>query len=209
MLTSLNGNVIPLDGTELEKWETSKNLQSKSDSKEYLFEDAFSQVDPVELSGFAVNSIVYMSGWVVRKLLHKVDCSNCKLCLVSPESSLDSEYSLIRLRDNGGLLYPSKSVVRILKVTESIVRGQTFQTCTVQKVQSAVLIYIGTDINTLFADNHSSADDLFSHSLSLIRALVRCYVNIRQFSRAKSLSLTECKSHIRHVLTKQILFKNQ
>lgn len=204
LVNSISGNVIPFDGTEVEDWNVS--------SDEAILQPALCEIYPDQLSTFAVNSVAYISGWVVRKLLPKVQCSECRLALVAPVGeNHDTDLMLLHLRDNGGLIYPSRGMRRIVRIAESVVRGQPIQECTVMKVQCSVLWNLGADMLSIFDNEHlcHSDTDLSGHLLPLIRAIVRTFVDVRQFSRAKTLSLDACRSNIRHVLTKQILFSNQ
>ena len=51
----------------------------------------------------------YVAGFIVRKLLEKIGCTNCAQALTSSPSS-SRPNSLIRLKDSGGLVYPSSGL---------------------------------------------------------------------------------------------------
>ena len=59
----------------------------------------------------------YIGGFIVRKLIRNISCEECVNTLLSNDRSSDY-LSLVCLNDNGGLLYPSSDVFKILKISE-------------------------------------------------------------------------------------------
>lgn len=199
-MATKTGNAISLDD------------DSTSSASVDVLEPQLCDIDPHELSPFTINSTGYMAGWIIRRILQKLDCDEYRFALLAtPEEKMDSDLALLRLRDNGGLVYPSRGVRRLVAVTERVVKATSFADTTVEKVQSSVILYFSTDLLTLFPVEHlSGGDETFdSHLLLLVRNIIKAYVNLRQFSKAKSLSLDLTKSRIRHVLNKRILLSGQ
>ena len=60
-----------------------------------------------------------MSGFVVRKILRHLKCVDCRLALIQPSTPSMSDFKLLRIKDNGGLICPSNDVVKLLKSTEN------------------------------------------------------------------------------------------
>ena len=68
-----------------------------------------------------VNNIVaYIGGWVVRSTVKHLACDACATALVTndPPTEYAEHYTLIRLKNNGGLHLPSKEVHKVLCLTE-------------------------------------------------------------------------------------------
>lgn len=98
-------------------------------------EDEFEDCDDIEhevhvqsvtnLSLFVENIVVYIAGFVGKKLSQKFDCEDC----VSALRTLDSEYiqlrpdfSLILEKDRGGLFKPSEDLIVVCKIAERVIR---------------------------------------------------------------------------------------
>ena len=78
---------------------------------------------PAEFSTAVANSVTYITGWVVRKVCKKLRCATCMECLVtSAPPSYDTSYSLLVLKNNGGLVVPSTGSVAVVMCTEKIIR---------------------------------------------------------------------------------------
>ena len=64
----------------------------------------------------------YIGGYIIRKLTAKLDCSDC--CEAMIESDRTKKHlSLIAMKDNGGLIYLSEDVVKILVVCDKYFKG--------------------------------------------------------------------------------------
>ncbi len=62
---------------------------------------------------------MYTYRYVVRKVLQSTVCPDCANALEANLSNgLRNNYSLVGMKTNGGLLFPSTSVVRICKAAE-------------------------------------------------------------------------------------------
>jgi len=72
---------------------------------------------PSRLGHLVENSLVYISGFVVRQILRKLLCSVCRASLVTGAGSVsfDQSYHLLRLKNNGGLMIPSEGVVKMVR----------------------------------------------------------------------------------------------
>ncbi|KAK6167152.1 hypothetical protein SNE40_021247 [Patella caerulea] len=89
------------------------------------FEDALADHDyPINgrgISSFVEGVLEYIAGWVVRKLMSKVQCVHCAHALVKPKT--DHKYGLLNIKNNGGLCIPSNDVIQIVRQCEVILRS--------------------------------------------------------------------------------------
>ena len=176
------------------------------------------------------NVLYYIAGFVVKSLLQKLECGNCKAELLLNESDArDVQIAnypvfakLTFFKQKKALTFPSVAVLKIVKATESIFRqrvieeqkGINYEKKLDLKIQSAVLDLLGPHV---FRD---SSEHYFQHSIgaesdhlsSLVRLTVKKYLSLRLKSYGKR--FTEMVIHgnvpsVRHTLTKAIIFKNQ
>jgi len=73
------------------------------------------------LSKYVEDVSTYIAGFVVRKLLPKVKCDECRSLLVDTGNTDSS--ALICVKKNGGLVIPSAAVVRTVHVAERKLRA--------------------------------------------------------------------------------------
>jgi hypothetical protein len=170
--------------------------------------------DKINLSEFSNNIVVYIAGFVARKLLSKLHCVPCKASLLCSTNVVENS-KLIQRKDNGGLLFPSKSVVTVCAVTERCIRhvsGQAGGTVCQQRntllaLQMAVINR--TQHMNLFCistDEHScSTDILDSPVLTLVRLVINEYVNVRFHAMAKKLTEKIRGKNVRVNSNKQVL----
>jgi hypothetical protein len=78
-------------------------------------------VDKIQMSEFSQNIVVYIAGFVARKLLKQLQCIPCKASLLDSDN-VGKNCLLIQRKDAGGLLFPSKSLVDVCVVTERCIR---------------------------------------------------------------------------------------
>ena len=175
------------------------------------------------------NTLYYIGGYILQSLLSKVDCEQCKEALLDTENPhgqnmvfypLQAKFTCFK--QNGGLLFPSMALLKILKAAEVIFRrriveqgkGICFDKNLSAAIQSTVVEQLG------LAVFDQSQEHFFDHSLSieadhlttLLRLVTEKYVLLRL--KTYSMRFTEMVVHksepsLRHRLTKTILFKNQ
>ena len=86
-------NDVPIDNME----EITRNLKNMENE---IQESALSQ-ESEEVS-------VYITGYIIKKLLKRFGCNDCKYLLLSEENAIEDKY--IKLLNRGGLLIPSSNV---------------------------------------------------------------------------------------------------
>lgn len=222
--SSVTGNVVQLDDTILVGSSTADNSLPNDDDEDISpFTDDFTAVDvdhdycSPRLDSLVENVVVYVSGWVVRKVMKQLDCDQCRECLVTTSlpSSLSSSYCLLTLKNNGGLVVPSAGVVHICNTAEKIIRqmigiNKANNTVTTQSMICRVLASLGPgDILNMGEHMIDTQDGIDNHHFRLIRRVIAGYLTIRQHHIAKLHSLQLQGSSVRHKLTKTILFKGQ
>ena len=108
------------------------------------------------------------------------------------------ERHLLTLKNNGGLVVPSKDVIDLLKIVENCYR--VMEDCRGgYHIASVVMREL---INTsLFNTMHFVESDHFYH---LVQSLILCYVDLRGYHIARNHNIQMISKRYR--LTKQILF---
>ena len=78
------------------------------------------------------NTLHYIAGYIIKKLLPDLQCVNCNVELLvnfqDPKGFNLSSYPLcarlICFKQNGGLIYPSPAVQRIVKATDILFKEE-------------------------------------------------------------------------------------
>lgn len=166
--------------------------------------------------------LFYIAGYIVKKLLSRIDCYTCAINLQKPRSDHNYVHSSIFSKfldftNNGGLIIPDDSVFKIITETERQINIQTnnFSNLTDPnlnlKVLSKVKNSLGLENNifpNLKCENVSILEE--SHKIKLIVVIVTRYIKIRLHSYSKFYSNEILKPiRKRHRLTKQILFSSE
>jgi len=86
----------------------------------YFLNDHDYIINNNSLSHFSHEIIIYISGFVSHKLTSKIKCEICLLALIGKKDNFLK--TLISLKDNGGLVYPSNDVIDICVQTEKAMR---------------------------------------------------------------------------------------
>ena len=195
------------------------NVETAADCKSALsFVDALSEHDDVpsvsSLSKFVEGIIEYVAGFVVRKVVTKVNCAECAEALVT-ETNSSSHTGLLQLKNNGGLVVPSSDVIKVVSHCETVVRSSVdikqvksgqWEKMTVAKLLATVPEGLFTELNDHFLDTCKGID---THYSNLLRLLCEEFLRIRRFH---TVNLTNWKLEgisVRKALTKTVLFKNQ
>jgi hypothetical protein len=192
-----------------------ENISASNDN--IIFENSIFDInvlDVTRLSDYVEDVVSYIAGWVVRKILPRIKCNDCREALISTAATKD-HCLLLELRNRGGLYHPSRDVVIIARRTEKAIRhflGGTMATTNnvhYAEIEKTVLQSLPSH---LFSDyeNHflDSLYDISSHYISLSKCICRAYINVRLHHMARLTNSTDRQS-IRQKLTHTILFLNQ
>ena len=72
------------------------------------------------LSSYRNSIVAYIGGYIIRTLMRTISCTIYFLATLTEHKDISIDHNLIVLKDNGGLLYPSEDVLRILKASKSV-----------------------------------------------------------------------------------------
>ena len=71
---------------------------------------------PIRFGGLVDNALVYIAGFVVRCIFRSLSCDVCRASLVTDAVvPFDQSYHLLELRNNDGLMIPSKGTEKVSK----------------------------------------------------------------------------------------------
>jgi hypothetical protein len=158
----------------------------------------------------------YIAGFVVKSLSKKLKCQTCIASLLETDSQeiKSIDYTLIRTKQNGGLLNPAQDVVVICTATESIIRSfQNRETnqMSIQKILSACTNHcVDMEYHFRMFDHHltSYSDDYFdSHILGLIKLVIQEYSKIRLHHFCKEFSRNKKGISVRQHNTRNTIFQ--
>jgi len=167
------------------------------------------------LTPYVQNVSAYIAGFVVRKLLPKLKCAECRELLVGVADS--SCCWFLQLKDNGGLVKPSEGVIQIVHSAERSLRALVAADKPVHALARLgehleVAVMSDLDCRPSFktaAHTLDTADGIDNHVYSLVRQIVRFYLRIRTFHIVKSWNDDGQGVNVRQKMTKLVLFKNQ
>ena len=176
----------------------------------------FNVAELPKLSYYVANICSYIAGYVIHILMPKLKCSDCQELLVTDDVS-DSNYSFLKIKNNGGLVAPSKEVIIIVKLAEQNIRQLLPSSKGLQNLsrigkQLEHLVFQNINFKNLFAySDHffDSTDGIDNHVFSLVRQIIRCYVDLRKDHLVKNWNIEQRGVIIRQSMNKTILFKNQ
>lgn len=194
--SGVTGNVSSQDDTELIQASLTTYVpptvacQRTSNSLDVLSDRTLLPEDIAQLAchhgDLLGNIVVYISGWVVKKLLDKVKCDVCRCALVAPKlGRFDSKFAFLQLKNNKCLCYPSDGVVTVTMRVEQCLR-MAGSKMTLLKVQVIVLSHEGSrDLFYLGDHITETASGLENHFFCLVRLAVQIYHDVRLHHIAK------------------------
>ena len=193
------------------------------------------QLDYPETTEFVPNILFYIGGYLVSKLVRKLTCLSCKICVVSQfhGPTPDHDYCTMRYSkiasaaaftlfvNNGGLKIPSQSVYSVVEYSEKIfkqkVLNNTNKTTREDKLKEKMIMLVfyhfTMDSNHKVFNDHAVGQDSQDHRSVLIKAIAERYFTLRlsvtYSKRYNNNVVAGGKQSVRQQLTKLILFKNQ
>ena len=187
------------------------------------FEELFRVIDQERsMSYYKENILAYIGGFIVRRLLEKLNCQECAAALLEKENILAYHNSLTNLKNRGGLVIPSIDVVRILKKCEAFFRVYV-SGCTGDLQISCVKNIKGILANKiqreLFSDglfrsllNHDYENCFITedlHSTQLTKKIIDYFLRIRffRYGQRYSSEMKKSKHGLRQQLNKSVLFQ--
>ena len=155
---------------------------------------------------YLTDVVGYISGFVSKQLIKSLNCNTCANAL-STDYSLSS---LLNRKNRGKLCKPSKDVVKICTIAESIIKSETHLSSPnilIKLISSAVRMLNVPDLFISLSQHCLEQDPLDGHIMQLIKLILKKYFNIRLHHITASGN--EIQNRIRHKLTKTIIFSNQ
>lgn len=160
----------------------------------------------VTISG---NSIVYISGYIVRKLLPTLSCDTCRQSLVSTTTTsikYQHLYTLLEVKNNGGLVRASDGVISLLLVADRYFRISD-KPHYIECVRYTLSNLNSNDVLDLGIHITDTSTGISNHYTAMVRAILLKFFNLRQHHVAKLHSIRLQGPSIRHNSTKLTLFR--
>jgi len=168
------------------------------------------------LSDYVENVSEYIAGFVVKRLLSRLKCNDCRFLLISDEPT--SNGAFLEYRDKGGLVKPSGDVVYIIHTAEKVFRtminthNKPVHSISRLRNELEKIAFEKLDFGRLFVGSEhffETYDNLDNHIFSLIRLVIKFYTDIRKFHLIKNYSYQMHSQILRQKFSKLVLFQNQ
>lgn len=127
---------------------------------------------------------MYIAGFIARKLTRTIKCDVCVGLLHGSKNQY--EQSLIEKKTKGGLTYPSPTLVKIVKMTEKIVKQNLIYKENPENIYIYKFLMEHFENERIF--NTNSEHDS-SHKLLLIKSVIIAYLDLRYKYYGKKLIL--------------------
>jgi DNA transposase THAP9 len=216
--SSKNANVAVFDDEHIEaelfNAHSDVNLECENDGPVVLSNGyELTAISACKLSQFVKDVCEYIAGFVVKRLINQLKCDVCRQLLVALPD--DKTGPFLELRDKGGLLKPSADVVSVVHTTEKLFRMMTacdkpgHQVSHIgRKLETEVMSAI--DLSRIFVSVHraDTLNGIDDHITSLVRSIVRFYLDLRKFHLLKNWNIAVAGANVRQCMTKTVLFKN-
>lgn len=162
-----------------------------------------------QLSKYVTNVVVYISGFIVRKLLKTIYCAECANSL---SGTLESGSELLTRKNMGGLVTPSRDVVKLCKIGEQAYRLQQAKGMLMKKnvmlvLLSCAMAEIDSSIFTSIGEHIMNIEPAENHRTTLIKSILFEYFKIRNHHLGKIATEDFQAGSVRSLFTKTILFK--
>ena len=182
-----------------------EEVQVTDDIDLSAYEAMLIQLDQESPNELLDNVLYYIAGFVVRSLLKSLKCIDCRSALLldvdDPHALHKDRYplhaKLTCFKQNRGLIFPSQSVLKIVKAAEVLFKNRvlftdkqiSYEKNLELKIQYGVLQQLGPDI---FARS-SASGHFYDHTIgeecdhlsSLLRFVTKKYVNLRMKTYGK------------------------
>lgn len=167
--------------------------------------------DPESVESFENEAIMYISGFVQKRIVELIKCLNCSSMLQDPNESIKSAF--IEFRDKGDddkrlLTYPHQNVFDLCRKTEFFYKIESH--LGVKNITENVLNKVMTNLDCeILQDlNNHRHDDENDPRSEVIRMIIDAYIKIRNRHLCKTINQNK-NLFLRHDLSKQIIFKGK
>lgn len=221
------GNCIPLENISVLNESSINRINSTSERSRILqtdlSEESLVEIEPMPddlllefdehlnttLSDCLRRQIIaYISGFVVKYLHSKIKCESCLQELYADNYDHNDLY-LIKTKNKGGLIYPSKDVINVCIRTECSIRSVKSQSLNAPKFRKHKIV--ANTLKSLIGQNcfNESVNHMFdqsptdNHIILLIKSIAEKYVDIRFKHFA---TIENDRGTNRQQLTKTVIF---
>lgn len=212
-----NGNAVPLDVTTcLAQTQLTATLPADDENISDSFVEKEFQSDIVTFVKFDFlmeNIIVYISGFVVRKVVKVLKCNECITSLVTDASTTTAKhkYHLLELKNRGGLVVPAEGVVHVVEEAEKCIRvmsaGKPHFICPLNVLDIYVRRAVGAkDIFHLEEHIINTQVGIDNHHYQLMSLIVRYFHQLRMHHITKLHNEKLQAGNCRKASTKNLLF---
>lgn len=203
IINSSTNETIDINSAEIQR--EYKEFEDSCKIAEYHSYSIPTEIHGYIYSQFTDRIIVYIAGWVVKKLSVILHCLNCVHSLRADTN--DSIYNLIQVKDRGSLRYPSHDVIQICRFCERMIKFYLIkkETRTASYICNTILNQL--DIHNLFLsiiDHCNKQTALYNHRVRLIKCIIQQYVKVRYHYIAKQKNNTSESKRI--IFNKLVLF---
>ena len=101
--------------------------QALNNANDFMDDEDITQlINTYEISLVSINIIVYIGGWAVYRLKDMVNCGDCFSVLFNDNLRESTIAHLIRVKNRGNLVVPSKDVISICLLCEKLFRENIY-----------------------------------------------------------------------------------
>ena len=200
----------------------SKSRIVDPDVKETADHDYVYIPHPSHLAQCTEKIVAYIAGFVVFQLKSRLTCEKCISALsVTDDDADDSIYTFIKHKTQGGLVCPSKDVIKICITCERFFRqnvalpyGKLSTVSCHDLLQSVLKTFLGKTIFDTLNEHMLECDPADNHLILLIKAIAEKYLQVRYHYAGKHCNSTlflnkSKKLTSRHIHTKLVIFGGQ
>ena len=166
---------------------------------------------PTHFGGLVDNALVYISGFVVRKILKKLSCEVCRASLVTAAvpSSFDQSYHLLKHKNNGGVMIPSEGIMKVVRAAERMIRQNSKeQGVSVSFFNHFVRVEICSEDVFLLGEHIAETQfGIENHQFMLVSFVVSVFHKVRLHHIAKLTILELQSASICMKLCKTVIFQ--
>lgn len=163
-----------------------------------------SSLDFSDLSQFVSNVSAYIAGHVIRRIVPRMNCDECKASLISLNvSDVDAcDRHFLSLKNNGGIVIPSQASIKLIKIAELTFREMRCSKAFRGRNLFSVIFQAATEKN-IFRDEHFNDSD---HLYDLVITIALHYLELR--AHHKSDFVNNATFSKRYKLNKFVLFNS-
>ena len=171
--------------------------------------------DLAHLSMYVENVVLYIAGFVVKRVLAKISCVQC-MSAVTVDTLDDAASSLLTRKNRGGLMLPAPDVVLVCKVCERVFRtwfhSNAGKLPAGDKVKARLIndvlrFVLDVEVFSCLDDHVLENDILNEHRKRLVKLVCNQYLAVRLFHAGKVLTRQMQGDRVRSVLSKTIILR--